>query len=138
MSYSDAEKNSALIRLAANKYNFQKTSDETGIQIRTLRNWEKNYPKKGITELLDHAIAYLLANIPEFKRGSDWAIALGILIDKWLIIQGEPTQRTENLLRGFGNLTDDERTAVIDEANRILAEAIGGSRDQGAAGNGSV
>jgi len=130
-SYSDAFRSEAVIKLMINRYDYNKTAAEFKIPERTLRNWEKDFPKKGIGDLLDRAIERLLSNIPEFKRGSDWAIALGILLDKWLLMQGEPTQRTESFVRTFGELTDAERTAVVEEAERIIASLRPSNADEG-------
>lgn len=126
-SYSDAFRSEAVIRLALNRYDYQKTAAEFDIPARTLRNWEKSFPKKGVSELLDRAVVQLLSNIPEFKRGSDWAIALGILLDKWLLLQGQPTDRKEMIFREIEQMTDDELNTLFDEfqtaARRGLASA---------------
>ncbi|GAB4514055.1 MAG: hypothetical protein Kow0047_25800 [Anaerolineae bacterium] len=125
MAYSDAEKAEALIRLALNNYNYQRTSEETGISVMTLRRWNKTVPKKGVAELLERAVERLLMAIPEDLSGRDWALALGILLDKWLLAQGQPTARSESVLRQVRDLSDDQYYAVIAEAERILAEAAG-------------
>jgi hypothetical protein len=127
MAYSDGEKAEAMIRLAFNKYDFDKTSKETGITVKTLRRWEKNVPKKGVSELLDRAIRHMLANIPTTITGQDWAIALGILMDKWLLLQGEPTARTESVHRQVSELTDDEYDSLLEEASGILRKVRRGS-----------
>ena len=121
MAYSDAFKTEAMIRLAVNKYDYNKTADQVNVTARTLRNWEKSFPKKGVPDLLNRAIERMLSVIPETWSGQDWAIALGILIDKWLILQGEPTQRTENFINTFEALTEDEKQAVIQEAQDFIA-----------------
>lgn len=122
MAYSDAFKTESIIRLATNKYDYQKTADQIGIPVRTLRNWEKSFPKKGVPELLERAIERMLMVIPKDMTGHDWAVAMGILMDKWLLLHGEPTQRTENIMQTFGELTEDERRAVVEEAQQIIAE----------------
>ena len=118
--YSDAEKTEAIVRLAINKYDYEKTAEQLRISDRTLRRWDKDAIKNGVPELLERAIQRLLMVIPENMSGHDWSITLGILLDKWLLLQGEPTERTENLLKTFGALTDDERQAVIHEAQEIV------------------
>ena len=110
-NYSDHEKAEAIIRLAVNKYDYKKTAEQSNISERTLRRWDKVAIKKGVPDLLERAIQ-----------------RLGILMDKWLLLQGEPTERTENLLKTFGALTDDERQAVIHEAQEIIGN-IGTSGD---------
>ena len=119
--YSDAEKTEALIALAMNKYNYEKTSTQLGISIKTLRRWDKYAPKNSVPELLNRAIERMLMTIPSKWNGQDWAIALGILIDKWLILQGEPTQRIESFVNTFEALNDDEKKAIIQEAQEFIA-----------------
>jgi hypothetical protein len=97
--YSDLQVGEALIRLAINRYDFDKTAEETGITARTLRNWEKDFAKKGVFELLERAIERMLMVIPTEWKGNEWAIALGILIDKYQLMQGEPTSRSESIFR---------------------------------------
>ena len=121
MAYSDAEKTEALIRLAINKYDYAKTAEQTGVTVRSLRNWEKSFPKKTVPELLDRAIERMLMNIPADWKGNDWAIALGILMDKWLLAQGMATERTESLagwLTGLPENELDELTKQFEAAAR--------------------
>ena len=127
MAYSDTEATEAMIRLAVNKYDYDKTSEQVGVPVMTLRRWNKNVTKKGVPELLERAIERLLMVIPERMDANQWAIALGILIDKWLLIQGQATSRTE-LMRVLRIESEDELSAVIREAERILASG-GGSSD---------
>lgn len=131
MAYSDAEVAEALIRLAANKYDYQKTADDLSLNIRTLRTWEKRFPKKGVADLLERAIERLLMAIPTDMKGNDWAIALGILMDKWLLVQGKATQRTETIDKTIGEMKDDEYERVLEEAETIIREAQSGSAHSG-------
>ena len=130
MAYSDGEKAEALIRLAINNYNFTKTAEETGIPAKTLRLWNKKVPKNSVSELLDRAVQRMLAAIPEKMSPYEWGVALGILLDKWLIVQGEPTQRTETIQRQVSRLSDDEFDDILEQANAILSEAKGGGADR--------
>jgi hypothetical protein len=131
MAYSDAFVTEALIRLAVNKYDYKKTAEQLLIPEMTLRRWEsnKNVTKKGIPELLDRAIERMLMVIPDKWDGNSWAIALGILIDKWLLLQGEPTSRSESLIRGMQEVSQNDRDAIIQEAERILAAVRARSGD---------
>jgi hypothetical protein len=131
MAYSDAFVTECMIRLAVNKYDFDKTAEQMGVTARSLRNWEKSFPKKGVPELLCRAIERLLSVIPEKWDGHDWAVSLGILMDKWLLLQGEATNRTESIVRGLKDVTTDERDAIIKEAERILTETMGRSSAPG-------
>ena len=121
--YSDAERMEAIIRLAINKYDYEKTASQLGINERTLRRWDKVVPKKGIPELLDRAIERMLLVIPDSWSGTDWAIALGILMDKWLLLQGQPTNRTETIFTALEQMPDDE----LDEIIRQFEEAASGT-----------
>lgn len=133
MAYSDAFVTEALIRLAINKYDYAKTAEQLQIPERTLRRWEndENVLKKSVPDLLDRAIERMLMVIPDKWNGHDWAVSLGILLDKYLLLQGEPTNRTENLIRGLKDVSQDDRDAVIKEAERILAKAASGGVDSG-------
>lgn len=131
MAYSEFEQAEALVALALNRYDYEKTSAELGISVKTLRRWDKCAPKKGVFELLERAIEQLLMRIPEKMSGEEWGIALGILLDKWLLLQGQPTARTESIAKQISQLTDDEYRAAIAEAERILAESTGGSLPAG-------
>jgi hypothetical protein len=124
MAYSDTEVTEAMIRLAVNKYDYEKTAEQTGIDQKTLRRWDKNATKKSVPELLERAIERLLMVIPSDMKGNDWSVALGILLDKWLLMQGEPTNRTESLIRGLKDVTPNDRDAIIREAERIIREAV--------------
>jgi len=145
--YTDAEKAEAIIRLAVNQYDFTKTAREIRLPVQTLRRWNKNVPndvsnipdvpnvtKKGVAELLEIAIEHLLMAIPDNFSGQQWAVTVGILLDKWLLMRGEPTQRTENLVKTFEALSNDDRRAIIGEAERIIAGFGTGDPDEGSPG----
>jgi len=129
--YSDAEVSEALILLAVNKYNYDKTSETLGIPPQTLRRWNKVVPKKGVAELLERAIQRMLMHIPKDWKGNEWAVALGILMDKWLLVQGKATSREETLTGFLGEMPEDKRKEVIAEAERILAHAASRSDTAG-------
>jgi hypothetical protein len=131
MAYSDAFVTECMIRLAVNKYDYEKTAEQTGVPSHTLRRWDKSVIKKGVPELLIRAIERMLSVIPDRWEGHDWAISLGILMDKWLLMQGEATNRTESIVRGLKDVTTDERDAIIKEAERILTEAVGRGTSSG-------
>lgn len=120
-----------MIALALNRYSFDKTAKATGISKSTLKRWAKLEPKKEVSGLLDRAIEQLLMNIPKAMTGQEWAIALGILLDKYLIMRGEPIMRTESTHRQISSLTDDEFDNVLEEASRILHERTGSSLPPG-------
>lgn len=121
--YSDAERQEILIRLWVSKYDYERISSETGVSERTLRRWDKLVSKKSVPDLLDRAIERLLMVIPSDMRANDWAIALGILFDKWLLLQGEATSRHESISRVLDDLDADDYASVVAEAERIIADA---------------
>ena len=125
MAYSDGFRTEAMIRLGTNHFDYDLTAEQMGCTARTLHNWEKNFPKNNVTDLLDRAIVRMLSIIPNDMSGHDWAIALGILMDKWLLLQGEPTSRNENITMQMDNLNADEYERVIAEAESIIASAKG-------------
>ena len=127
--YSDNQITESVIRLAINKYDYELTSEQLGIPSRTLRRWDKDVIKKGVPELLERAIERMLASIPADWSGRDWAIALGILMDKWLLIQGEPTARTESIFTALQEIPEDELDALIrefEEAAKTIATSENG------------
>ena len=133
MPYSDAQRAAALVLLAKNKNNYAKTAKESGVSVRTLKTWNTTAPKKDVFELLTEAIARLFQLMPEKWEGRDWGIALGIMLDKWLLSQGESTQRIEHL--GDYRLTDTEKE-IVGERARELVKEFGSERARKRSGNG--
>lgn len=131
-TYSDAETAEALIALAVNRFNFKKTARQLSIPEQTLRNWSASNvgAKKGVPELLERALERCLMRVDEVGS-SDLPVLIGILMDKWLLSQGESTTRTENITRVVDALTDDQRHELYAETQRILAEADGGRATAG-------
>lgn len=134
MAYSDAEVGEAMIRLAINKFDYNLTAEQLHISAKTLRRWDTNVPKKRIPELLERTIERMLMIIPEKWNGQDWAIAIGILIDKWQLVRGEPTSRAETIFRNLELMSDDELDKLYAEfetaARRGVAGAGGESQAQ--------
>ena len=131
MPYSDAQRAAALVLLAKNKNNYAKTAKESGVSVRTLKTWNTTAPKKDVFELLTEAIARLFQLMPEKWEGRDWGIALGIMLDKWLLAQGEPTSRTESIVHGFRGLDEGERSAVVERARELIGELSNSSTNGG-------
>lgn len=129
MAYSENFKIEALVKLAINRYNYTMTASDLGIPEMTLRRWDKNVRNvtKNVPELLERTITRMLMVIPDKWDGNSWAIALGILMDKWLLMQGKATSRTEAITRRFNELSEDELSDVLEEATRILETATSGS-----------
>ena len=132
MAYSDREKETALILLAHYENDYERTSEETGIAVRTLSRWvsaRKAHKKQAddtIEGLLEELIYKVLRNFPDAVNAKDAGVVLGILIDKWLLLRGQPTERVATILEGFTNLEQDEKDAVIREAQEIIRGARSG------------
>jgi hypothetical protein len=76
-----------------------------------------------VGELIERALSRLLVAIPAQMSGHEWSIAVGTLMDKWLLVQGQATARRESVSRLLSGLSDDEYRAVIAEAERIIESA---------------
>lgn len=122
MAYSEAQITETLITLALCKYDYKLAAERTGIAPKTIQRWNEDRRPKTIPELLERAIAEILMRVPENWDGRDWAVAIGILMDKWLLLQGEATERTETLVREIETLTEAEKIELYNEARRILDE----------------
>ena len=129
MAYSDAKRASTLILLATYKNNFRRTSKESGVPVGTIREWSKNRPKKSIADLLESALVQMFEYMPKKWDAKDWSIALGIMFDKWLLMQGEATERTEHI--GDYRLTEPEKELVGQRARAIISGLGDGSAGSG-------
>ena len=123
-----AEVESALQVLEENDRDFDKTSQETGIHSRTLRRWDQERQIEAlgqdIPEMLETVIKNMLSNPPDFQNGQGWGIAVGILIDKLLLVKGKATSRHETVSK-IQNMSDEEYMKAIEEAESILNRAKG-------------
>lgn len=124
--HSDFDRAAGVMLLARNKMDYQLTAEMVGVSVETIRNWEKESFAKNeaIPVMLENAIKKLLEMMPTKWTGNTWAIAFGILMDKWLLVNGQPTQRTESTLVNLDELPEDQKDDVIAEAERIIAEGI--------------
>lgn len=143
MAYDKEFKARALIRLAENKNDFEKTAAEMGCSPRSLRHWAKGNrlePKSAkvqmsakksagvaksdlsVADYLEQAVIHMLKNPPEKMAGDDWAVAVGILMDKWLLVKGQPTERTETISRLLDGLPENERDYIYREAQELIKE----------------
>jgi hypothetical protein len=57
----------------------------------------------------------MLMIIPEKWNGQDWAIAIGILIDKWQLTRGEPTSRAETIWKVLEAMPESELDELLTE-----------------------
>jgi hypothetical protein len=118
--YSDAQVTEALVTLALCKHDYKLASEKTGISPKQLQRWNESRRPRTVPELLEWTLAQVLMRVPDDWNGRDWAVAVGILLDKWLLLQGQATERSEMLVRDVALLTEAERMELLAEANRIL------------------
>lgn len=125
-NHSDFEKAAGILLLSVNKNDYAKTAEMLGVSEQTIRDWEKlNLTKNlAIPVMLEIAIKKLLEMMPTTWTGNTWAVAFGILMDKWLLVNGQPTQRTESILSNIDELPQEQKDAVLAEAEAIIREAI--------------
>lgn len=131
--YSDFERAAGVLLLAVNQKDYKKTADMLGVSDTTIRNWEKESltKKLEIPIMLELAIRKLLENMPDKWNGNAWAVAFGIMMDKWLLVNGQPTSRSESLFSSVENLPEEEKDAVIREAENIIRNAIAAKPNSG-------
>lgn len=126
--YSDFDRAAGVLLLATNKNDYAKTAQMLDVSEQTIRNWEKESLTKNVAipVMLEMAIKKLLEMMPDKWTGNSWAVAFGIMMDKWLLVNGQPTARTEQttLISDLDNLSDKEKDNVLAEAERIIREAI--------------
>lgn len=84
--------------------------------------WYQENADVTVPEMLEAAIKWTLQHAPTNFDPRQWAIAMGVLMDKWLLINNKPTQRLESILSGVlpEGMTQKDVDAVIREAQSIL------------------
>jgi hypothetical protein len=97
-------------------------SEETGVPEPTIKRWMMKPADRTIPELLEAAIRQMFENMPDAFSAKEWSIALGILMDKYLLMTGAATSRTETITRTLDMIPEKHRDAVIARAREILAE----------------
>src|SRR3990172_5333460 len=86
--HSDFERAAGVMLLAANNNNYETTAKQLNVTPETIHNWEKESlsKKEAIPVMLENALRKLLEMMPTTWSGNTWSIALGILMDKWLLV----------------------------------------------------
>lgn len=144
--YTEAEIADTLVKLAVNKGNLKKTSAETGVSTMTIYRWQKNQvPAAGsesVAVMVESVVKHLLSNIPDKMSGHDWAITLGILLDKYMIMQGGVNSRTENININENtdtkDLHDEEFFDQINQANAAISRLSDGAGEKKKAAKRSI
>lgn len=134
--YTDEFRANALLELASNHNDFKETSQNTGVSEKQLRRWSSSTTHQAsivvnrqLSDMLEGAIQTLIERMPERFDGHSWNEAVGVLVDKLLLLRGQATTRTESVMRSLGDMSDDERTAIIEEAEGILMRAASKSEN---------
>lgn len=126
--YSEEEVAEAMVVLAANHNDYKKTSEQLGIGVTTLVRWSGDARDDSVPDLVEGVIKHLLTNIPDKMTGHDWAVTVGILLDKYLIFTGGPTARTENInTNSVSNLNDREYNEQLRSAEEAVRRLSGGA-----------
>ena len=141
--YPAEKRAQTLATLAVNGGDAVKTARKEKVGLRTVYRWQQQGPDylkdKHVSELLEGVVKGLLVNSPDPSEANlkDWGIALGILLDKWMILGGNPTKRVENVsIDGrVIQLSDREYNEALIQAQRILElEDSGGEDTEGIVG----
>jgi hypothetical protein len=124
--YTDNDRANALALLAISST--EEVAKETGIPVRTLRNWRANPPPgaaelgpekeaelERILERLASALATSIFDKIDGAALNHAAVALGIVIDKLRLLKGEATEVTE--VRG-----SDAKRELAERLARLAAE----------------
>ena len=124
--HNDFERAAGVLLLATNNQNYKLTADQLGVSESTIRNWEKESLTRNIALpfMLEMTLKKLLEMMPDIWTGNSWAVAFGILMDKWLLVNGQPTQRTESIFGEIDNLPQEEKDSIVREAERIISTAV--------------
>lgn len=131
MAYSTEEKAKALMALVSNQLDFYQTADETGISHMTLRRWwrEEGQSNFELVELLQNAATSMLLVMPQFTSGKDWAIALGIVIDKLAMLTGIDSGKGEGVTVNVSNTNNNAVLVEAADLGAMLQEAEGALRE---------
>lgn len=93
--------------------------------------WFRNNDDMTVPEILEAAIRWTLDHAPKDFDPRQWAITMGILMDKWLLINNKPTQRLEQILSGVlpEGFSASDIDSIIREAQSILGTGEENSGD---------
>lgn len=105
----------------------------------TLARWAKGGPSAPNSSLIKEAVfamqtaiedelEKILGSMEKVREKADYktlAIAFGILTDKYQLIRGAPTSRTERVNKELENATNDDLERIIAEAEKMAEEALG-------------
>ena len=113
--YSDEDRALVFAALTANNGNVKRTSRDTSIPEQTVRDWKKDWERKGVPESVEDALPAVVEDfVVDMKRVRDMALlelenqiaagllkgaalvtAFGVLTDKIRVVEGHATDRRE-------------------------------------------
>jgi transposase-like protein len=135
--YSDEERAAVLAALKANNGNLTRTAQQAGVPLSTLKEWRdnpdraapaelRNQKKEALKSLFEKCVrAYLGQAVTKAAvkatRGKDAVIAAATALDKYRLLNDEPTERTAH---EFPN-REQLRKLPYDELVRLHRETLG-------------
>jgi len=77
---------------------------------------------------IENELEKILGSMEKVREKADYktlAIAFGILTDKYQLIRGAPTSRTERLTKDLEQASNDDLERIIEKAEAMAEEALG-------------
>lgn len=141
--YSEAFKAKAVARLYSEGYPdksgaLRKIADELDVTHPTLARWAKGGKAAPDTEVIRQAvfameavleaeIEKILEQMDKVREKADYralAIALGIIFDKYQLLRGAPTSRSERVLHDMRSRSNEDLENVIQRAEELAQDAF--------------
>lgn len=143
--YTDDDVAVALAFLKASGYPeakgaMAKTSRHTGVPRNTLRRWVRGemHPvgievvarkTVDLAVAIENELAEIFGEMDNARADAsykDLAVAAGIFIEKKQLIEGKPTERVATIQEELAKTPEDERAAIIAEAEQIIRDSAMG------------
>ena len=120
-SFTNEEKQEALFLLSMMKYDYGKASDILEVPVSLLQEWVRTIDlRRPILLHLETTLEAMLRSVPENWAGADWAKALELLLDKYIVMVGGPTSITEVRSTESSTLNEKELDDILETARMIL------------------
>jgi len=124
---------------------------ELGVTHPTLSRWArggKSAPSKKVIReavfamqgVIEGELEKILGSMEKVREKADYktlAVAFGILFDKYQLIRGAPTSRTERMLADLSDKSNEDLERIIAQAEKMAAEAFDDSDSDDGAGSAS-
>jgi hypothetical protein len=98
--YSPEVRENAINLLVEHRLNWRKVQNITGIDRETLKHWFNAHKVEigfDLREALENIAYVLVQEVPKFNSGKDWAIALGIIVEKLALLNGLANPENNNV-----------------------------------------